>query len=171
MKNAITPLDAVQNSRAFRELMSSIRMRLSLGQTEINFDDFEMDFMIGRDFSGLDLEVALNEFRKKGWIVRNKEEYIYQFSAAPIETASLPTSTKPLSPNDCYEKKDAMEAIIRIINLQLGNKEGNRLITIYKKPFLCNFESDVLAQAIKQFEEVGWSISGSPNDNFYFQKL
>ena len=178
MSEAVTPLDAVKKREHFQDLMSTIRMKLRLGETEINFYNFEMDFMIGRNFSGLDLDVALNEFRKQGWeITKGKGKYVYQFSAAPVATVtSVAPAHKvvPLSPEAYSERTDAemVDSIVAIINLQLGSKrKNNRMITIYREPFLSSYDSDTLNLAIKKFEEVGWSVGESPTNDWYFQKL
>ena len=175
---AANQIAQVKKREHFQDLMSTIRMKLRLGETEINFYNFEMDFMIGRNFSGLDLDVALNEFRKQGWeITKGKGKYVYQFSAAPVATVTSVApmhKVVPLSPQECSERTDAevVDSIVAIINLQLGNRRKNKVrSTIYRAPFLSNYDSDMIDLAIKKFEEVGWSVGGSPSNDWYFQIL
>ncbi len=178
MSEAITPLEAVEMNESYQELMEVIIHCLScLDMVVIDFNDpiNDNNYTVGRDFTELELSVALNELRAKGWQVEKIKNNIYQFTAAPIATVvPIASSTKPLSPQECSERTDAevVDSIVAIINLQLGNRRKTKVTsTIYRAPLLCNYDSDTLNLAMKKFEEIGWSVAGSPDNDWYFQKL
>lgn len=179
MSQPLTPLDAVKNNESYQDLIHSIGVKLQCGETEIDFDDdHDLDLAtLGRDFSAVELSVALNEYRTQGWEVEKLKKNIYQFTAAPVATVTSVApmhKVVPLSPQECSERTDAevVDSIVAIINLQLGNRRKNKVrSTIYRAPFLSNYDSDMIDLAIKKFEEVGWSVGGSPSNDWYFQIL
>ena len=179
MSQPLTPLDAVKNNESYQDLIHSIGVKLQCGETEIDFDDdHDLDLAtLGRDFSAVELSVALNEYRTQGWQIEKIKRNIYQFTAAPVATVTSVApmhKVVPLSPEAYSERTDAemVDSIVAIINLQLGSKRKNdRMITIYREPFLSSYDSDTLNLAIKKFEEVGWSVGESPTNDWYFQKL
>jgi hypothetical protein len=180
MSKVITPLDAVKKNESYEALVDSIRIKLMCGEDTIDFDDdHDLDLaVLGRDFSAVELVVALNEYRTQGWQVEKIKKNIYQFTAAPIATApsvvSAPSnnaSVVPLSPDDVakMESSDQVAEVIAIINRQLRDQTFNRIPNVLLK----NFSEAIVKQAIEQFELVGWSIGSGPRDQecLYVQKI
>lgn len=174
MSKVITPLEAVKKNESYEALVDSIRIKLMCGEDTINFDDDHNSDLavLGRDFSAVELVVALNDYRAKGWEVTKIKRNIYQFSPAPIATVpSNNASVVPLSPDDVakMESSDQVAEVIAIINRQLRDQTFNRIPNVLLK----NFSEAIVKQAIEQFELVGWSIGSGPRDQecLYVQKI
>lgn len=174
MSQAITPLDAVKKNERYQDLVDTISMRLRFGETKIDFNDYANDLMVGRNFSGLDLDVALNEYRTQGWQIEKVKDYIYQFSAAPVATVTsvAPANNapvEPLSPEDILQLQSDdvyVDEIVTIINrllkrsednwINLGSVKQEGMMYIYYHP------SDV-EKALQKFNQIGWQIKVRDN--------
>lgn len=120
MSEAITPLEAVEMKESYQELMDVITHCLSvLDMVVIDFNDpiNDNDYSVGTDFSELELLVALNEFRAKGWEVEKIKNNIYQFSPAPIATIPMYSTIIALTPDQVDQKQTAGEFVDQIVEL------------------------------------------------------
>lgn len=175
MKNPITPLEAVQKSESYQSLVNSISIRLSCGETRINFNDYEVDLMIGKDFTPAELAVALNAYRLQGWEIHKVKGYIYQFAPETLAVAtssSARTYGTPMTPAEHTAKADSVDEVVEHINMLLG-EDINHQTRVYANPLLNNYSKGTIYNALKKFEDVGWSVSACHNPEFHylFQKL
>ncbi len=168
MSKVITPLDAVKENENYQNLVDTIRMRLRFGETEIDFNDYENDLMVGRNFSGLDLDVALNEYRARGWQIEKLKNNIYQFSAAPVATVTSVAPAHdapvlPLSPQAIVQQQSDgvyVNEIIAILNRLLKNTGDNRiaLTAIRQEGMVDDYHPADLEKAFQKFKQAGWYI-------------
>ncbi len=170
MSQVITPLDAVKEERSYQDLIYSIGMKLKFGETEIDFDDDHgVDFAtLGRDFTAVDLTVALNEYRAQGWQIEKIKNNIYQFTAAPIATVTsvAPANNapvEPLSPQDILQQQSDgvyVDEIVTIINRLLKHTSNNRitLTAIRQAGMVDDYHPADLEKAFQKFKQAGWYI-------------
>ena len=170
MSQPLTPLDAVKNNESYQDLIHSIGVKLQCGETEIDFDDdHDLDLAtLGRDFSAVELSVALNEYRTQGWEVEKLKKNIYQFTAAPVATVTSVAPThnapvKPLSPQDILQQQSDdvyVDEIVAIINRLLKHTGDNRiaLTAIRQASMVDDYHPADLEKAFQKFKQAGWYI-------------